>query len=531
MAPENLGLPRAVPLDVAFQTANALQNKGDLRGAEQIFRAILAKDRHHAGALNNLALLRLAQGKLDEAIQLIRQALKRNPNSPEAQYNLANALAASGRADDAVKRYKKAISLRPGYVDARNNLGLLLNRLGRHDEAIAQFERALAAAPDHVQAHNNLGLALQAVRRYEEAVGHFERAVALAPNAAEAYSNLGNAIVALNRHEEALARYDAARALRPDFPEAEWNEGATRMSLGDFAVGWRKLEARWLKRDAPQRRDFRPPLWLGESALVGKTILLHAEQGLGDTIQFVRYVPLVAALGARVVLEVQKPLVPLLQDLPGVAALCCRGDALPPFDCHCPIMSLPLAFDTRLETIPAAIPYLSAAADRVARWRAELGDGDRPRLGLVWAGNLSNANDRNRSSPLEPWLPVLERTGWRALAIQKDVSNGDRKLLEHAATPSIGGRLEDFADTAAVIALLDVVIAVDTAVAHLAGALGKPVWVVLPYSAEWRWLIGRSDSPWYPTARLFRQRAPGDWPSVVAEVLAALAEEPPPTAP
>jgi hypothetical protein len=305
---------------------------------------------------------------------------------------------------------------------------------------------------------------------------------------------------------------------RPDFAQAKFVEGVAKLTLGDFS-GWRGYEARWgVGFLAAHRRSFDAPLWRGESSLDGKTILLHAEQGYGDTLQFVRYAPLLADRGAKVILEVQPELARLLSPLPDLAAVIARGKPLPPFDCHCPVMSLPLAFATELTTIPAQIPYIAPAKQDVAPWRERL-PRRRPLIGLVWSGERSHDNDRNRSLRLETLLPLLQTLDVAFVSLQHEVRDEDRALLqEQSAVVHVGDRFCDFADTAAVISLLDAVISADTAVAHLAGAMGKPLLLLLPFGADFRWLRERDDTPWYPTARLFRQPTFGEWGSVI-EVL------------
>jgi hypothetical protein len=303
-----------------------------------------------------------------------------------------------------------------------------------------------------------------------------------------------------------------------------------RLAMGDFATGWQKYEWRWHHKslDLP-RRGLKQPLWLGRENLFGRTILLHAEQGLGDTIQFARYAPLVARRGATVMLDVPPPLEALLASLRDVTLVRSHALPLPVFDYQCPLPSLPLALGTMLETIPAEVPYLSPPADRVEKWRALIGNDTPPRIGLAWAGCPAHKNDRNRSIPLALLRPLLGTPGGapapRFFALQKELREADRPILEAApALTQLADQIDDFADTAAIIALLDLVITVDTSVAHLAGALGKPVWILLPFAADWRWMIQRSDSPWYPSARLFRQPAIGDWQSVVRLMCEALSQ-------
>jgi hypothetical protein len=318
---------------------------------------------------------------------------------------------------------------------------------------------------------------------------------------------------------EALVNYENALSLCPDNHESRWNKGLVELSLGQFREGWRNYESRWAKEMAHLRRNFAQPLWRGKKTLAGRTILLHAEQGLGDTLQFVRYAPKVARLGAKVLLEVQPPLLSLLSGIDGVSAVFAQGDKLPAFDLQCPLMSLPLAFGTELSSIPAEIPYIDVSADLVSKWRERMGERRVPRIGIAWAGSAVHKNNRKRSIALERFAPLLSTPGVEFVSIQKELTQSDAAVLEdHASVLNIGGELDDFADTAAVISSLDLLISADTSVAHLAGAIGRPVWILIPLAPDFRWLLKREDSPWYPTARLFRQPRLEDWDSVLERV-------------
>jgi len=320
-----------------------------------------------------------------------------------------------------------------------------------------------------------------------------------------------------------LASYDRALAVRPNYAEARWNMSLVQLLTGDFYGGWREYEWRWKNKGLELfKRDFAQPLWLGETEIEGKTILLHSEQGFGDTIQFSRYVPLIAARGARVLLEVPAPLKDLVVSLAGVAQVISAQDEPPRFDLHCPLLSLPLALGTRMETIPAHVPYFAVPAESMRRWHAALGSKHRLRIGLAWSGGPRHKKDANRSIKLHSLLPFLDVEA-DFISLQKDVRADDATVLQgRTDLAHFGDKLDTFADTAAVIGSLDLVISVDTSVAHLAGALAKPVWILLPFLPDWRWLLDREDSPWYPTARLFRQNAPGDWSSVISLVVLEL---------
>jgi hypothetical protein len=321
-----------------------------------------------------------------------------------------------------------------------------------------------------------------------------------------------------------LASYDQAIALRPDYADAHFFKGLSSLVTGDFEHGW--IEYEW-RRKAPAaritRRDFPQPLWLGEDGIAGKTILLHSEQGFGDTIQFCRYVPHVAARDARVVLEVEEPLCELMTDLAGVTQVVAKGGPLPEFDFQCPLASLPLAFRTRLETIPSGAPYLRVPRQAQEYWGALLGAKLVPRIGLAWAGNAKHVRDRERSMRLHDLLPLLDIDA-TFVSLQKEVRAGDAETLGNCNMFHLRQEFGNFSDTAALISQLDLVISVDTSVAHLAGALGKPVWILLTHAPDWRWLLDRDDSPWYPSARLFRQRESREWGSVTMQVREALLE-------
>ena len=396
--------------------------------------------------------------------------------------------------------------------------GVTLHELRRFDEALASYDRALTLQPNEADVLNNRGLALDKLKRHDEALASCSRAIGLRPQFYSAFNSRGTILYDLKRHDEALADYERAIALQPDFAEAHWNEALVKLITGDFDRGWAKYEWRWNKESwVHARRNFPQPLWLGDAAIDGKVILLHSEQGLGDTIQFCRYAPMVAARGARVILEVERSLRELMTTVAGVTQVISKGDALPDFDVHCPLLSLPLAFGTRLETIPSDIAYLRAPSPTSTNWEARFGP-KRPRIGLAWSGNAVHQNDRDRSISLRALLPLLDIDA-TFVSLQKDVRASDAALLEeHRKIIHLGDTLKDFSDTAAAISHLDLVISVDTSVAHLAGALGKPVWVLLAAAPDWRWLLDRDTSPWYPTARLFRQDDRRTWDSVVPQV-------------
>ncbi|HLI11267.1 MAG TPA: tetratricopeptide repeat protein [Alphaproteobacteria bacterium] len=500
-----------------------LGREGRLDEAVDCYRRATAIKPDDAAAQNSLAGGLIALGRADEAASAARQAIRLKPDYAEAHSNLGDALQGLGRRDEAIACYEKAIALKPGYAEAHNNRGVVLNDLGRLDEAIADYDKALALKPAYPEAHNNRGVALSALGRLEEARADYAAALALRPAFPEAVNNMGLLLADLSQHEAALERYSQAQALRPDYADAHFNEALSRLVRGDFVAGWEKYEWRWrTPLFAGRSRRLTQPQWQGEP-LRDATLLLHAEQGLGDTIQFLRYLPLVAARVPNVVLEVQAPVIPLLEALPGVSRIVASGDAPPPHDRHVPLLGLPRIFATRLETIPPALSPLTVPPERAAAWRDALAATPRPRIGLVWAGSRAHKKDRRRSIPLTRLVPLLATTGVQFVSLQKELREGDAEILR--AKPNLiaaGERLADFADTAALVAQLDLVITVDTSVAHLAGTMGVPTWLLLPFAPDWRWLLEREDSPWYPSLRLFRQPAPGAWDAVIARLQEAL---------
>lgn len=477
-------------------------------------------------ALLREAIARRAAGQIGEAERLCRAILSAAPSHARATHLLATLALAAGAPEEALARLRAAVSLDAENPLVLNDLGGVLQILNRFEEALPWHRMALDRAPDMAGAAMNLGLVLDALDRHGEAESVFRGVTERHPTLAHAWVRLGGTLLQQNRPDDAIRCYDRALALDPSLTQAELNRLVALLSAGEFARAWPAYEARWrLKPDLRQSRAAtRAPQWRGEAAIAGTTILLHAEQGLGDTIQFARYAPLVAARGIRVVLEVMPGMKPLFTAMPGVASVLERGEALPDFSWQCPLMSLPLAFGTTLATIPAAIPYIAADPARVAAWHGRLGPRRGARIGLAWSGSPDHPNDSNRSIALARLAPLLAQQSNAFHAVQKSLRAADRATAYSFPSLAIhGDALGDWGDTAALMALMDLVITVDSSVAHLAGAQGRPTWLLLPFRADWRWLIGRDDSPWYPGMRLFRQPAPGDWESVLAAVNKALA--------
>lgn len=505
-------------------------------------------------AHNNLGNVFCEMGRLDEALAAYFRTLELLPNDAEVLGNLGHVLQKVGRFDEAIAAYQRASALLPRSFAAHHALGGALRSAGRIDESILVFRRAIELDPNLAEVHYNLANSLHDKERWQEAVDEYRRTIQLRPTFAEAHNNLGNVLAHLDRREEAGAAYRRAVELKPDYANAYHNLGKllgeqgrldeaiaasrravtldpahalAKMSLGmmhlltgDFEQGWPLYEARWDKDDfTSPKRNFSQPMWDGRPLLGGR-VLIHAEQGFGDAIQFVRYAPLVAERGGTVLVECPPELAELFGTVKGVTAVIAAGDPLPPFDFHVPMLSLPLVFQTTLSTIPHPGFYLTASLTRCQSWRSWLaGDGPRLKVGLVWAGRATHSRDRMRSIPLRRWLPILEVRDVDFVSLQIDDRGkqiGRLPGLHRILDPS--ARIAGFADTAALVSQLDLVIAVDTAVAHLAGALGRPVWVLLPFAPDWRWLLGRQDSPWYPTMRLFRQPGFGDWPGVLQRV-------------
>jgi tetratricopeptide (TPR) repeat protein len=490
---------------------------GEPAKAERLYNALLKREPENFDALHGLGQIHYQRGRLDTALVLFQTALRSDRSRAEGFSSLGLVFHCLGRFNEALASYDEGLSLDPGNVALLNRRGVALLELRRSLEALGDFARVLAVDANHLDALGNYGNALIKLNRPEEALAAYDRALTVAPENAQLLTNRAVALRRLDRPREALMSASRALVTKPGFAQARFVEAVARLTLGDFAAGWRGYEARWeVGLLASQRRSFVAPLWLGKESLAGKTILLHAEQGSGDTIQFVRYAPLLAARGAnKVIVEVQRELVPLVSGIEGISAVIGRGEALPPFDVHCPLLSLPLAFATELATIPADVPYIAPPGAEDHRWRERL-PRQHPLIGLTWSGDRFHDNDLNRSLRLDTLLSLLDLPGLTFVSLQHVVRDEDVPVLTNRPdVVAIGQEFRDFADTAAALAALDAVISVDTAVAHLAGAMGKPLLLLLPYAADFRWLRERQDSPWYPTARLYRQPKFGDWTSVI----------------
>jgi tetratricopeptide (TPR) repeat protein len=495
----------------SIAVAFAHYQQGRLADAETICNAILATEPEHFDTLHLLGLLSHRQGRNAEALRVVGAVLKRAPRSAEVLNNYGLILAALTRHEEALACFEEALLNCADYVHALKNRAASLKSLARNEEALAGYEAILATKPDNIDALNECGGLHVRLGRPGAAVACYDKALAVAPRAVELHVNKGGALVASNRFEEALQSFAAAAAIDPECAEAHHRASLIRLRLGEFKRGWRDYEWRWRTWGTQKRREVAAPLWLGDQPIEGKTILLLAEQGFGDTINFVRYASAVAALGATVILDVPSPLKEIAASVPGVSSVLDDGEPVPPVDCYCPLLSLPLAFQTEIETIPANIPYIRSSEERVAKWRDRLPQNGRLRIGLCWAGSNAHLNDHNRSIAIKHFAQIFSLPNLDFICVQKEVDALQAAILHRHHVVQLGREFENFADTAAVVAQLDLLISVDTSVAHLAGAMGKAVALLLPFPAEWRWLLDRTDSPWYPTMRLFRQTATGDW--------------------
>lgn len=463
------------------------------------------------------------QGRNAEAEALLKLLMGSGWRDAYISYFIGHLEFLQNNMETAVGYLQAAIEMDPNHARSHNDLGEALRVLGRHEEAEPILKRAIELEPTLAYPYGNLGAVLHALNRDEEALGWLQRSLRLADDRAIAHCDLGATLAWLNRHEEAIEQYRLAQQIQPDYPRARYSESLSLLTLGEFQEGWVKHEARLGDTtNGHVPRELQEPQWRGEN-IAGKTILLHAEQGHGDAIQFARYVPYVVATGATVLLEVHHSLQTLFERIPGVATLYAPRDNLPPFDLQCSLMSLPNALRAELGAIPATVPYLSVEPPRVAAWRERLGPRRRMRIGLAWSGSAGFANDRNRSIPLATLVKLLSRPDIEFHVLQPDVRDTDRAVFDSLPLHKHGAKtLGDFANTGALMTLMDLIITVDTVFGHLGGALGLPTWVMVPWAPDWRWMMDRSDSPWYRTVRLFRQPHIGDWSSVMVEIARAL---------
>jgi tetratricopeptide (TPR) repeat protein len=513
--------PSTAPL---LQQAERAYAAGALAEARRDCIEVLRRSPEEVRAWSLLASMAADARQVEEGMQWAQRAMAADPLAAAPRYAAGRLLETAGRYDEAEVNYREAIRLAPDHARAHNNLGSVLHMQGRLDEALACYRKALELDPAQPEANQNYATLSRDDGARERAVEGYLRQISANPTDAGAFGNLAATYAELGRHREALASFERAIAIDPGRAEAHYGRALLLLLCGDYAEGWKEFEWRWQigAYNAPAHR-FSQPMWDG--ARIDGAVLLHAEQGFGDMLQLVRYAPKVAERCGAVILECPPALEPLLQGVEGAGRVVVQGEPLPPFAAHLPMMSLPRIFGTTLGSIPWRGPYLHADPQRAVEWRrivtAEAAAG--LRVGLVWAGNPRNWTDRGRSVSLESLAPLARASGAVFYSVQKGEAGAQ------AVSPPAGmkifdltSRLRDFADTAALLSCLDLVISVDTAVAHLAGAMGIPTWVLLPHVPDWRYLLERSDSPWYPAMRLFRQDVAGDWAGVVQRMAAEL---------
>lgn len=501
-----------------------------------LYHRVLERHPEHESAVYLVGVCHLQRGQPEMAIPFIQRAIALRPGFAQAHARLGAAFNRLRRYRDAIPHFEAALAIQPRSADVLKNLGDALAAEGRHVEARGRYEAALAIQPDFAEAHYNLGNSLTALGQTEKAAEHYAQAVALAPANAAARYNLATALAALNRHADAVVQYEHALQIDPTYPDAAWNRSLSLLSLGRFRDGFHAYESRWTRPTAVAMPDHNRPLWLGHENVAGRTLLIQHEQGYGDAIQMLRYVPELVRRGARCIIQTPPALEAVVRrsfpDAHVVPLGVCPADV----DVRIPLMSLPLAMRTFDESdIPATVPYLTADRARAAQWARRLSAGVTPRdagnlggtrvrtVGLVWRGLGTHLNDRNRSLALDTLIPLLDRSDVQFVTLQKQLTSSEsRQLARYDNVLALDVELGSFDDTAAVMTALDLVISVDSAPAHLAGALARPTWVLLPFSADWRWQVARGDSPWYHTVRLFRQISAGDWAAVVGQVVSAL---------
>ena len=515
------------PRNRALQIAAALHRAGDLAGAQALYREVLERDPDNPDALHLLGVIASQQGNHDDARELIGRAISRQGRTAAFHASLGRVFRQLGRAREAEACFRDALRLDPGLFEVMLKLGNIHRERGELEFAEACYRDALARKPDYAEAHANLGVVLKARGQLDEAISHYRTALQHRPDLAPIHRNLGNALQAQTRTTQAIASYRESIRVDPEYADAHLNLALALLLAGEFEEGWREYEWRW-KCDAARkinvlRGGFAQPLWDGAD-LAGRRLLLQAEQGYGDAIQFVRFADAIARRGATVIVECQPELKRLLASAAGVAEVVARDEPLPDFDLHCPLIGVARILRIGLEAIPAEVPYLSGGASRSAYWRERLG-GERGtlRVGLVWAGAQQHSNDRTRSLSLAALSPLAAAPNIAFYSLQKgpaalQAASPPAPMRLHDATE----QLQDFADSAALVENLDLVISVDTSVAHLAGALGKPAWTLLEFAPDWRWMLGRDTTPWYPSMRLFRQARPGDWNGTLERVADAL---------
>ncbi len=537
--------------------AEAARAGSEWEVAEKAYHQALILDPHHFDINLNLATLLHRVNKMEDALVAFLRCSEIDPTNPLVYSNLGAAWQSLHQFEKSEAAYRKAIELNPKLYQAWNNLGNLLHQIGRKEEAEVNYRQALVIHPRYVEAIANLGDLLQvngklseALELYDqarangdcspellynegnaylqqdrllEAIERYEGAVKLNPSLPQPYSNLGVAYLSTGNPRKAMQCYQKAISLSPDFVDAHWNRSLLWLITGNYEQGWPEHEWRWRLKKY-MRRQFQQPLWNGEE-FRGKRILLFAEQGLGDTIQFIRYAPMVKALGGSVIIETQPPLAALLRSCPGIDEVVIQNDPLPEFDWQVPLICMPRIFQTKVETVPQSVPYLRIPEGFVPPVLPPLPEGKK-KIAICWAGSPTHDNDRNRSCPIEALAPLFEDSRFTWVSFQKGPAV--EKLKTFPAAKSVvnwGDHFRDFVDTAWATQQVDLILAVDTSVVHLAGALGRPTWLMIPFNPDWRWMLERSDTPWYPTMQIFRQSKPQDWPGLISTIHATLSAE------
>ncbi len=499
----------------------AYQDIGNLDSALLCYKKAIDIKRDFAEAYNNLGNVHRDKDQLSEAIFCYRKAIEFKSGFAEAFNNLGAALKNQGHMEEARICYEKALQLNPDYAAAYNNLGNILRELNQYNDALICYQKALHIDPDIAEAYYSIGIIAYRSDRIDESIAYTRKALEIDPMHIDSYSNLGVALQDILKSEEAMSSYRKAISIDPNFAEAHWNLSLSLLLLGKWREGFREYEWRRYVEGILIPRNITEPVWDG-TELGGKTIMILTEQGYGDAIQFIRYMPLIVTKGGIVIIECQRELAELFENVPGVSKVVRRGDTLPPFDVHSQLLSMPYLFGTEISSIPSQIPYIKADTRLVSYWHERMRDDKaKMKIGLTWAG----VNPKKKNFPLNLLAPIMKANDVTFYSLQKgEPAQECMNARERFRIIDWTCDIDNFAHTAALIENMDLTITADTAVAHLAGAMGKPVWTLLPYAADWRWLLGREDSPWYPTMRLFRQPALGDWESVIARVAESLAE-------
>lgn len=533
-----------------LQQSQSLQQAGQFEEAAIGFEKLRKLYPTYPPILNSLGIVYLQLGKFKDGCKLLEKSLQLDPKQAMVFYNLGRAYQNQGQFNDAINPYQKALKIQPDFIDALDKLGICYHSLGRYEEAVQYFNQMVSANPKNLvghngrgislyalgqyeeafsslnhalaindkapEIHNNIGLCLHKLNKLEDAIYHYGLALQLNPNYADAYSNRGLTFQALRKTDEAIKDFNRCLVINPNHADAHWNKALIKISLGEYEEGWKLYEWRWKSFSKKWARHYDKPLWLGEESLKGKSILIYPEQGYGDFIQFYRYIPKLQGLGAKVILETPAPLINLITESSTDIQIIESGKKLTGFDFQCPIMSLPLAFKTTLDKIPNDFPYLSANTEKIKTWETKLGIKTKKRIGIVWSGSKEHKNDHNRSIALEDLLTLMEMP-FEFHSLQNEIRETEKVILNHSTIRNHQVDINNFSDTAALIEHMDIIISVDTAVAHLAGSLNKPFLLLLPFITDYRWMLDRKDSPWYPSGTLFRQTELGSWYKTISE--------------